>query len=195
MILTDKEMKEIHSSTFGKGLQTFARGIESAVLEKLRQQKPVAVINKFGIYLESAGLNAPVGTKLYTAPVPAVPDGWKLVPVEPTEDMLWALYGFLVGQLSEPDYRRYRSMLSAAPAAPAVLDDVVKQRDELVRLCEFNEKTMGDLIKQRDELLAAFARFLDNHQECRDADDWVATMVSLDEYHAAQEVFDKVKGE
>lgn len=39
--------------------------------------------------------------------------------------------------------------------------------------------------KQRDELLAAFALSLDNHQECRDAD----------ECHVAQEVFDKVEAE
>ena len=48
-------------------------------------------------------------------PAPIVPEGWKLVPIEPNEDMLWALYGFLVGQLSEPDYRRYKAMLAAAP--------------------------------------------------------------------------------
>lgn len=30
-----------------------------------------------------------------------------------------------------------------------------KQRDELNRLCEFNQRTMDELLKQRDELLAA----------------------------------------
>lgn len=37
-ILTDEEMKQIHSETFGKGVQSFARAIESAVLSKLAEQ-------------------------------------------------------------------------------------------------------------------------------------------------------------
>lgn len=43
-ILTDEEMKQIHADTFGKGLQSFARAIEAAVLSKLAEQagEPVA---------------------------------------------------------------------------------------------------------------------------------------------------------
>lgn len=79
MILTDKEMKEIHSSTFGKGLQTFARGIESAVLEKLRQQEPVEfwLCKSCGYYhngpvtsCDCMASDAPKMVHLYTAPVP-----------------------------------------------------------------------------------------------------------------------------
>lgn len=47
-------------------------------------------------------------------PIVTAPDGWQLVPVEATDDMLWALYGFLVGQITEPDRQRYRAMLAAA---------------------------------------------------------------------------------
>lgn len=36
--------------------------------------------------------------------------------------------------------------------------DLVKQRDDLNRLCEFNEKTMADLLQQRNDLLAALER-------------------------------------
>jgi len=34
------------------------------------------------------------------------------------------------------------------------LEAAEKQRDELNRLCEFNERTMTELLKQRDELLS-----------------------------------------
>lgn len=56
------------------------------------------------------------GVPLYTTPpAVAVPNGWQLVPVEATDDMLWALYCFLVGQITEPDRQCYRDMLAAAP--------------------------------------------------------------------------------
>lgn len=214
-VLTKEEISQIYCDR--PTWDGFARAIEAAVLEKLKQQEPVAWMVRNGVVdhqlfwskqqadalcaemqkrHDLSGSHARFSVApLHAAPVPAavhakehdqqdvrceccgymthhrehlgciraakpaaVPDGWKLVPIEPTEDMLWALYGFLVGQLSEPDYKRYRAMLSASPAAPAVPDDVAKQRDELVRLCEFNEKTMGDLIKQRDGLLAALEK-------------------------------------
>lgn len=84
-ILTDEEMKEIHGSTFGKGLQTFARAIESAVLEKLRQQEPEAYATEDGerVVTEKTYAGArrdggaiwssmrPFSVPLYAAPVPA----------------------------------------------------------------------------------------------------------------------------
>lgn len=48
---------------------------------------------------------------------PAVPQGWKLVPVEPTEDQLWCLYGRFVGQLTT-EAKLYSDMLAAAPQPP-----------------------------------------------------------------------------
>ncbi len=49
---------------------------------------------------------------LYTAqPAPAVPDGWKLVPVEPTEEMLRAAYR----ESGVYSAKAYRAMLAAAP--------------------------------------------------------------------------------
>lgn len=60
----------------------------------------------------------PVGTKLYTHPAPSVsvPDGWKLVPAEPTEAMKIARdhAGFWCGD-------KYRAMLDAAPTTCAEL--------------------------------------------------------------------------
>ncbi len=60
------------------------------------------------------------GTKLYAAPVTqaqhSVPEGWKLVPVEPTEDVLEAIHnGGYVGDDQELRWF-YQSILAAAPA-------------------------------------------------------------------------------
>lgn len=67
------------------------------------------------------------GTKLYAAPVaqPVVPEGWKLVPVEPTTDMVEAgikaiknapdLVG-VVTEFTSEAYDCYRAMLAVAPS-------------------------------------------------------------------------------
>ena len=47
--------------------------------------------------------------------------------------------------------------------------------------------------KQRDELLAAFERFMDSHEECTDFDGFTAQIVSMDDYHQAQEAIASVK--
>jgi hypothetical protein len=64
------------------------------------------------------------GAKLYTAPQPqplTVPQGYRLVPVEPTEEMVEAAFGALPNYPLEGNIRRhYRAMLAAAPEAPAV---------------------------------------------------------------------------
>lgn len=57
-------------------------------------------------------------------PAQAVPDGWKLVPVEPTEEMLDAL--FENGMQDEDDdliRSAYSALISVAPAAPVVHTD------------------------------------------------------------------------
>lgn len=75
-ILTDEEMKELHGSTFGKGIQTFARAIESAVLDKLRQQEPVGHIvtcidGRKMLVRSAIDLSGHTCQPLYAAPVPA----------------------------------------------------------------------------------------------------------------------------
>lgn len=49
-------------------------------------------------------------------PAPAVSQGWKLVPVEPTPPMLQALWAYKSDSLQDA----YSAMLAAAPQAPAV---------------------------------------------------------------------------
>ena len=51
------------------------------------------------------------------------------------------------------------------------------------------------LEKQRDELLAAIERFMDSHEECTDFDGFTAQIVSMADYHQAQEAIARVKGE
>lgn len=54
-----------------------------------------------------------------TAPQPAqVPEGWRLVPVEPTTEMLGEGAIALFAQSREPLSSAYRSMLAAAPRCP-----------------------------------------------------------------------------
>ena len=65
-------------------------------------------------------------------PAPAVPAGWKLVPVEPTEEMLDA--GYFTNHGANRGI--YRAMLAAAPAAPARPDpQMARDSAELRRLC------------------------------------------------------------
>ena len=56
-------------------------------------------------------------------------------------------------------------------------------------LCDAYE----DIAKQRDELLAALERFMDSHEECTDFDGFTAQIVSMDDYHQAQEAIASVK--
>lgn len=120
-ILTDDEMPELFAPLFyGKlskadqkawkeHVQAYARAIEAAVLAKLAQK---------------------------AAPVPAVPDhfvdvnkmvpkGWKLVPVEPTPEMLMAMRvrpdfcgQHIIKHSVDKLPEAYAAMLAAAPKAP-----------------------------------------------------------------------------
>ena len=51
------------------------------------------------------------------------------------------------------------------------------------------------LKQQRDELLAALERFMDSHEECTDFDGFTAQIVSMADYHQAQEAIARAKGE
>ena len=79
-------------------LAKLTRAIEQAVMQKLREQKPVAVVIRCTTYHDDETTTAtdsiiatgdlPVpGTELFTNPVPSAP-GMVLVPIEPTEAML-----------------------------------------------------------------------------------------------------------
>lgn len=137
MILTDEEIIAAANATGASSLLIrIARRIETAVLEKLRQQEPAAFAilsdsgNAVRIWWSGAereraeriaaeDFHGMPLVALYASPVPAtVSEGWKLVPVEPTEEWMSALgeKGVRVGSIKSA----ITDVLSAAPAAPAV---------------------------------------------------------------------------
>lgn len=59
--------------------------------------------------------------------------------------------------------------------------------------CE-KKMQLEDAIEQRDELLAALQTFVDEHEECTDAADWMAFMCSTEALHVAEEAIASVKG-
>ena len=93
----------------------------AAYLRAQADAQPVAEVQSAGAILFEP---LPLGTKLYTRPAPAVPAGWKPVPVEPTPEMLSA-----VGMMDGYDWHApgcspdadhanwYSAMIAAAPAA------------------------------------------------------------------------------
>lgn len=101
-----------------------AEAMASALLAVLDAQEiPVAFYaNDAYYYTESAALKdgAEEVMPLYTTPPAAsVPDGWKLVPIEATPDMLdasWKLHG-----ICHPS--AYRTMIAAAPKPGGVDGD------------------------------------------------------------------------
>ncbi|MCM6991767.1 hypothetical protein [Enterobacter roggenkampii] len=61
----------------------------------------------------------PEGTTFYTVPpAPVVPNGWMMVPVEPTEEMLAELC-LVKGWTARALNARYQAMLAAAPKPEA----------------------------------------------------------------------------
>lgn len=82
-----------------------------AVAEMLRQ---------FGNVQRKIGWNACRAAMLKAEPLKAttVPEGWKLVPVEPTEAMLDAAYSH-PASTTDRMHKQYCAMLAAAPKAPA----------------------------------------------------------------------------
>ena len=126
-ILTDEEITLIirecaRGSAINRDGSTshrIARTIEQAALNKLNEQEPVAwefdTPAHFGSWMGNLSYTEPtdgVGYKnkrpLYLHPAPSVPEGYQLVPIEPTESMIAAMQasGWMLGN--------YKAMLSAA---------------------------------------------------------------------------------
>lgn len=160
MILSDEDVKALKLEVYGPykcavevdALRTvLVKMTEAAVLEKLRQQKPVAEVARSGkradgqpwhqgIFDEPGRMDLPSGTKLYTAPVPAaVPDS-------------------VVKQL-EGLAKRCKAYQSAWDT-----QDLHKQLSylafEQAHGVEF-EQAYSKITKQRDELLAALDAMLE----------------------------------
>lgn len=94
------------------------RNMASALLSVL-DAKPVGEFYEFkpgDWYQRSPGdRGVKEWTPLYKVqPAPSAPDGWKLVPVEPTAKMMVA--GTLVSEFQEDPAGMYRAMIAAAPS-------------------------------------------------------------------------------
>ena len=92
----------------------------------------------------------------------------------------------------DADYENARRIVACVNACAGI-------DTELLEIIEDNDKTLAGVIanveKQRDELLAALERFMDSHEECTDFDGFTAQIVSMADYHQAQEAIARAKGE
>lgn len=88
----------------------------------------------------------PAGTALYLAPpAPSVPDGWKLVPVEPTPEMMRSGMNVPVNKAARHN-AVYRAMLKEAPQPPKLSDERIL---ELFGFDGASDTVLGQLIRER----------------------------------------------
>lgn len=114
----------------------------------------------------AAMLSAEAVSQPYT-----LPDGWKLVPVEPTDEMLNALYKLGTRLIRQCEVKLYKSMLAAAPEVPSqqnaqqnIPENIPTLRDAVTTLR--NSGIAIDAEKIFEEL--------DYSQECEGCnDDWI----------------------
>lgn len=140
----DEIVNSAHDRDGAPCLYELADRVEQAALAKLAEQEPVGYLHANDLCY----IDAKSGTKeelyaydytipLYAAPVPQkhteqplemVPEGWQLVPKEPTEEMHhaardWSVekYGKAIG--SEASHGCYKAMLAAASKHKGSNDD------------------------------------------------------------------------
>lgn len=90
-------------------------------LQALREQKPVAVLNPYGggrwLFVDHYCPASDVPINLYAAPVPAS-EGYVLVPIDPTDEMLYMMCRAINSREEKCD--SYAAMLAAAPKEQAL---------------------------------------------------------------------------
>lgn len=133
----------------------------------------VATIEKDGkviVKFDAAPQPEPVEVEPVALVVTAVP-----VEFEETErDIAYdAIDRHLRNTLDDTDYAEYSEYLETIYTAPPDYEEIKRQRDEL---------------------LAALLKFIDSHEECTDFDGFTAQIVSMGDYHEAQEALASVKG-
>lgn len=120
-ILTDEEIfklqYELQYREGGFHPIPFARVIEQAILNKLSEQKPVAYMLRNdvdGVDLSDEAFSWDKDTStghtiaVFTGPAPSVPEGYVMTPIEPTEEMIYAVPTDASCAVA------YKAMLSAA---------------------------------------------------------------------------------
>ena len=91
--------------------------------------------------------------------------------------------------------KRLRSNFPTTQAQWEAADRIEQLERELERLNKIKSRTKQvKLMQERDALLADNARlrealqtFIDEHEECSDADDWAAMLCSIEAHHVADE--------
>ena len=89
----------------------FARAVIAAYEAKLREQEPVAIVDEAGVIIVCSYSYKP-GDKLFKHPAP-IPEGYVLVPIEPTEAMLCAGGDYLDGDSFFYAKKVWTAMLAA----------------------------------------------------------------------------------
>lgn len=89
--------------------------------------------------------NAPTSKRCAVPVMPVVPKGWKLVPLEPTPDMLATMddsYGDCIADPKEFAIAAWSDFLAAAPASPQpvakVLEEIQELQAEIMRVTAAN---------------------------------------------------------
>lgn len=112
---------------YGTQVQTYEAAL-AAELEAMAEQEPVAWIDlrNDGTYLRHLTNNPEQGdVPIYTTPqLGQIPDGWQLVPIEPTKGMV--SQGYATNRFCQRNFgvygadpkTLYRAMLAAAPKEP-----------------------------------------------------------------------------
>jgi hypothetical protein len=118
-------------------------------------------------------LEAPTTIGTQSAVAPIIPAGWRLVPIEPTTDMVNALHHGtwegekdpIPGHIEDRLWRQtYTAVLAVAPEAPAVqsatrailpVDDVLIAKAKLAQECGGEDASVTVVIKARDILNTA----------------------------------------
>jgi hypothetical protein len=85
-------------------------------IEQMEKAEPVAWMDS-ELALCDCDQRLPDDIPLYAHPASTVPEGWKLVPIEPTREMLRASYSVGVPKCTADQYimMQYKAMLAAAP--------------------------------------------------------------------------------
>ena len=175
-LLTDEEVASVRIENYdacGDWID-FARAIESAVLEKLKQQEPVAFKRFISDVHTAAGLvrhgkrDAGLSDRLsemvmhyITRPAPMLAD-------DPEKAMLFKQANVL---------HQVASALGYAPG-----DDITRA-----------PQSVAELVSQRDELLTAAEDVEADAEECMDFDDCTGMFIPIDSYHKLMEAIARVK--
>ena len=114
--------------------------MREALAEQPAQQEPVAWMNPHGgmltaNYIENfaSGLDKEIhNIPLYTSPQPAPVQGWKLVPVQPTDEMRDA-GNVIIGDRGAL-FAAYRAMLDAAPQAQPAREPTIYVDPDAIRI-------------------------------------------------------------